>query len=156
MSEAAILRPSALPVTERGGGARTVRLVTAELGSQKLLNGITRFGPGAAIPLHSHNCEESVIILEGDAVFEIDGVAHELTQYDTTWIPPNVPHRFRNTSQTAPLAIFWTYADTAATRTMAATGETHSIASEHANDRHTNDRRAGQAPTREKPAGDRP
>lgn len=132
MSNAAILRPDQLPVTERGGGARTVRLVTAELGSQKLLNGITRFGPGASIPLHSHNCEESVIILEGDAVFEINGVTHELKTHDTTWIPPDVPHRFRNASDSAPLAIFWTYADVAATRTMAATGETRSIASEHA------------------------
>lgn len=132
MSAPAILRPDELPVTERGGGARTVRLVTAELGSQKFLNGITRFQPGAAIPMHSHNCEESVIILEGDAVFEINGVTYELTQHDTTWIPPDVPHRFRNASETAPLAIFWTYADTAANRTMTATGETRSIASEHA------------------------
>lgn len=127
----AILRPHELPVTERGGGARTVRLVTAEIGSQKLLNGITRFGPGAAIPLHSHNCEESVIILEGDAVFEIDGITHELSQHDTTWIPPDVPHRFRNASDSAPLAIFWTYADVEATRTLSASGETRSIASEH-------------------------
>lgn len=135
MSRPAILRPSVLPVTERGGGARTVRLVTADIGSQRLLNGITRFGPGASIPLHSHNCEESVIILEGNAVFEIDGVTHELTRHDTTWIPPDVPHRFRNASDSAPLAIFWTYADIAATRTMAATGETRSIASEHAGEK---------------------
>lgn len=130
-SAPAILRPNELPVTERGGGARTVRLVTAEIGSQKLLNGITRFGPGAAIPLHSHNCEESVIILEGDAVFEIDGVTYSLSQHDTTWIPPDVPHRFRNASDSAPLAIFWTYADVEATRTLSASGETRSIASEH-------------------------
>jgi len=141
MSRAAILRPDTLPVTERGGGARTVRLVTAEIGSQKLLNGITRFEPGASIPLHSHNCEESVIILEGDAVFEIDGVTHALTRHDTTWIPPEVPHRFRNASDHAPLAIFWTYADIAATRTMAATDETRSIASEHAKDPHPGERR---------------
>src|SRR5687767_11389504 len=106
----AVLRPDQLPVTERGGGARTVQLVTAALGSKELLNGITSFQPGAAIPLHSHNCEESVIVLEGSAVFEIDGVEHELHRYDTTWIPPDVPHRFRNSSATEPLRIFWTYA----------------------------------------------
>ena len=127
----AVLRPDQLPVTERGGGARTVPLVTAALGSKEMLNGITSFQPGAAIPLHSHNCEESVIILEGSAVFELDGVEHELKRYDTTWIPPNVPHRFRNASDQDPVRIFWTYASVDATRTMIATGETRSIASEH-------------------------
>lgn len=129
---AAVLRPSELPATERGGGARTVPLVTVARGSQKILNGITSFGPGAAIPLHSHNCEESVIVLEGRAMFEIDGVHHELGRYDTTWIPPDVPHRFINPSETDGLKIFWTYAAPDATRTLVATGETHSIASEHA------------------------
>jgi quercetin dioxygenase-like cupin family protein len=127
----AVLRPDELPVTERGGGARTVPLVTAALGSREMLNGITSFQPGAAIPLHSHNCEESVIILEGSAVFELDGVDHELKRYDTTWIPPGVPHRFRNASDKEPLRIFWTYASVDATRTLIVTGETRSIASEH-------------------------
>ena len=130
-SAPAVLRPDELPVTERGGGARTVRLVTAELGSEKILNGITRFQPGAAIPLHSHNCEESVVILEGSAVFELDGVEHSLGRHDTTWIPPNVPHRFRNASDKDALRIFWTYASIDADRTITATGETRSIASEH-------------------------
>ena len=132
----AVLRPDQLPVTERGGGARTVPLVTAALGSKEMLNGITSFQPGAAIPLHSHNCEESVIILEGSAVFELDVVEHELKRYDTTWIPPNVPHRFRNASDQDPLRIFWTYASVEATRTMIATGETRSIASEHKGSAH--------------------
>ncbi len=128
---AAILRPNELPATERGGGARTVPLVTAARGSERFLNGITSFGPNAAIPMHSHNCEESVIVLEGSALFEIDGAEHALAQYDTTFIPPDVPHRFRNPSATEGLKIFWTYAAIDATRTMAETGQTHSIASEH-------------------------
>jgi putative monooxygenase len=132
----AVLRPDQLPVTERGGGARTVPLVTAALGSKEMLNGITSFQPGAAIPLHSHNCEESVIILEGSAVFELDGVEHELKRDDTTWIPPNVPHRFRNVSEQEPLRIFWTYASVDATRTLIATGETRSVASEHKGSAH--------------------
>jgi putative monooxygenase len=127
----AVMRPDELPVTERGGGARTVPLVTAALGSEKILNGITSFQPGAAIPLHAHNCEESVIVLEGSAVFELDGVEHELSRHDTTWIPAGVPHRFRNASDTEPLRIFWTYASIEATRTLIATGETRSVASEH-------------------------
>jgi quercetin dioxygenase-like cupin family protein len=127
----AILPVAELPVTERGGGARTIRMVTKELGSDRFLNGITSFKPGAAIPLHSHNCEESVIILEGSALFELDGVEHPMGRHDATWIPANVPHRFRNASDAEELKIFWTYGSVDATRTLMATGETRSIASEH-------------------------
>jgi putative monooxygenase len=128
----AILRIADIPVTERGGGARTIPLVTKALGTTQMLNGITMFGPGAEIPLHCHNCEESVCVIEGEAVFEIDGVETAMTQYDTTWIPPGVPHRFRNPSTAQGLKIFWTYASPDATRTLMATGETRAVSSEHA------------------------
>lgn len=130
MSEPAILRPSALKTNDRGGGARTTPLVTRRCGSTSLINGITAFDPGAAIGLHMHNCEESVMVIEGEAIAEIDGVEHRLGTNDTTWIPANVPHRFINASG-KPMRIFWTYATIDATRTMIATGETRTIDAEH-------------------------
>jgi quercetin dioxygenase-like cupin family protein len=129
--QAAILRPQERPTNDRGGGARTTPLVTRACGSTSLINGITAFDPGAAIGMHWHNCEESVMVLEGDAIAEIDGVRHPLRAGDTTWIPANVPHRFINASSSAPMRIFWTYASIDATRTMAATGDTRTIDAEH-------------------------
>lgn len=126
----AILKPDELPVNDRGNGARTIPLVTRKCGSTSMINGITAFDPGAAIGLHMHNCEESVMILEGEAIAEIDGVRHPLKAGDTTWIPANVPHRFLNESD-AVMRIFWTYATVDATRTMIATGETQTIDAEH-------------------------
>jgi mannose-6-phosphate isomerase-like protein (cupin superfamily) len=131
-----VLRPSEIPAVERGGGARTTPLVTKATGTTKFLNGITSFGPNAAIPLHCHDCEESVFVIEGSALFEIDGVETALGPHDTTWIPPGVPHRFRNPSTTDGLKIFWTYASPDATRTLMATGETRAIAAEHAGGAH--------------------
>jgi quercetin dioxygenase-like cupin family protein len=128
---AAILRPSNLPCRDRGGGARTVPLVTRKLGATGFINGITIFEPRASIPLHSHNCEESVMILEGHAVLELDGVEHPVGPHDTTFLPANVPHRFRNASSTAPMRMLWTYASVDATRTLIATGATHAIDAEH-------------------------
>jgi quercetin dioxygenase-like cupin family protein len=128
----AVLRPSEIKAAERGGGARTIPLVSKRVGSTSLLNGITSFEPGAAIPLHKHNCEESVMILEGNAIAEIDGVEHALGPLDTTWLPADVPHRFRNASDSEPMRIFWTYASVEATRTLIATGETRPISAEHA------------------------
>lgn len=125
-----VMRPRDIKPHERGGGARTTPLVTRGIGSTSLLNGITEFAPGAAIPLHTHNCEESVLVLAGDAIAELDGVRHHMAATDTTWVPANVPHRFINASETEPMRIFWTYASIDATRTLVATGETRSVDSE--------------------------
>ena len=131
-SGAAILRPDQLKSHDRGNGARTTPLVTTALGARSFINGITKFGGGVAIPFHSHNCEESVMLLEGDAYLDIDGEEHVLKPFDTTWIPPNVPHRFRNISATQPMKILWIYASVDATRTLMDSGETHRVSAEHA------------------------
>ncbi|UWU25563.1 cupin domain-containing protein (plasmid) [Rhizobium sp. CB3060] len=131
MAEAVILRPKEMKTNDRGGGAKTTPLVTRKCGSTSMINGITAFDPGASIGLHKHNCEESVMVLDGDAIAEINGVQHRLAANDTTWIPANVPHRFINASDSQPMRIFWIYASIDATRTMLVTGEERPIDAEH-------------------------
>jgi 3-isopropylmalate dehydrogenase len=126
-----VLRPGELTAFSRGGGARTVPLVTRARGATVFLSGQTLFEGGAEIPLHVHNCPESVVVLEGDAVAEIDGREHALTTFDTTYVDAGVPHRFRNASDTAPMRILWTYASVDATRTLVATGATTRVDAEH-------------------------
>jgi quercetin dioxygenase-like cupin family protein len=133
--EAAIIRPAEQEVADRGGGARTIPLVTPRTGARQLINGITMIAPGAAIPEHYHDCEESVIVLDGSAIAVIGGVEHAVGPGDTSWIPPNLPHFFRNPSETETLRIFWTYASITATRTLVSTGQTRPVAAEHAPDR---------------------
>ena len=130
--EPRVLRPSEIKSHDRGGGARTTPLVSPAIGAQGFINGITEFGPGAAIPFHSHNCEESVVLMSGRAMLDIDGQEHELQPHDVTFIPPGVSHRFRNLSKTEPMKILWIYASTRATRTLTETGETRPVAAEHA------------------------
>ncbi len=127
-----VLKPDQIKSHDRGGGARTIPLVSPSIGATGFINGITEFGPGAAIPFHSHNCEESVMLLSGDAWLDIESEVHELKPLDTTFIPPNVPHRFRNRSQTEPMKILWIYASAQATRTLVETGETRFVSAEHA------------------------
>jgi putative monooxygenase len=125
-----LLRPSDLPVTDRGGGNQTIPLVSRRVGSRQMINGITVIAPGQAIALHTHNCEESVCVIEGSGLVEIAGVDHAVDTFDTTWLPADTPHRFKNLSGPGPLKIFWIYASVDATRTLVATGETRSIDSE--------------------------
>lgn len=63
------------------------------------------------------------MVIDGEAIAEINGVQHLLQANDTTWIPANLPHRFINASD-KPMRIFWTYATIDATRTMVASGAT--------------------------------
>ena len=126
-----VLRPSNIPARQRGGGAKTIPLVTRRTGSTSFINGITIFEPGAAIQMHKHNCEESVLMLEGTAVAEINGVEYPVHAGDITFIPAGMPHRFRNTSTTERMRILWTYASVNATRTLIETGDTRSIDEEH-------------------------
>jgi len=128
---AVILRPAEIAARDRGGGASTIPLVSRSVGAQVFLNGITRFKPGAAIAEHVHNCDESVVILEGNAVVHIDGVAHEVTVGDTSFVPAGIPHYFENASSAEEMHIFWTYSSIDATRTIVATGVTTRVDEEH-------------------------
>ncbi|WP_234434185.1 cupin domain-containing protein [Streptomyces sp. NRRL F-5126] len=126
-----VLLPDELPAKDRGSGARTVPLATAARGATAFLNGITAFEPGAAIGHHLHNVVESVIVVEGAAVVDIDGERTRLRTFDTTLVPANVPHHFENASDHEPMKIFWTYASPHATRTLLETGEHGRIDAEH-------------------------
>lgn len=128
----AVLRPAEIGSHDRGGGAATIPLVGPRIGAQGFINGITTFGPGARIPFHSHNCEESVVLLEGEAMLDIEGrEPQHLQPLDTTWLPAGLSHRFRNLSDTQPMKILWIYARLDATRTLTETGATRFVSAEH-------------------------
>lgn len=131
ISGAWLLHPADIEPHARGGGARTTPLVTAGMGASAFITGYTEFAGGAQIPFHFHNCEESVLLVAGHAIFDIDGEAFDLQPQDVTFISAGVPHRFRNASATETMKIMWIYGSPDATRTLVETGETRPIAAEH-------------------------
>ena len=119
-----IFRPQELPSIDRGNGAKTTPLVTAKAGAKDFLNGMTVFEPGAQIAHHSHNVAESVMVIKGTAVVNVNGEEHLLNTFDTTFVPADIPHHFKNASATEEMRIFWTYGSIDATRTIIETGVT--------------------------------
>ena len=120
---ARVLRPAELPTINRAKGVVTQPLVMAERGSADLTMGISTFQPGAVIPLHTHNVEEAITILEGEAVAILAGQESVCRPYDTTFVPPGTPHHFRNDSG-REMKFLWTYGGTHVTRTYLETGQT--------------------------------
>jgi quercetin dioxygenase-like cupin family protein len=126
-----VMRPDERPRVEREGGPWTIYLTGRDVGSESIMNGITAFPPGTAIPLHSHDCDESVMIIEGSAVFEDASGQHQLETGDTTFVPAGAVHRFANPHGSL-MRILWIYASVDATRTIAATGVTKPVAQDGA------------------------
>lgn len=129
--KAKILRPSEIPAVARGGGVKTIPLLTKKTGATSFMNGMTIFPANGSVPLHKHNCDESVLVVEGNAVAQIGGREHQLARGDVTFIPEGVHHRFSNSSSSDEMKILWTYASVDADRTIIATGETRRIDDEH-------------------------
>jgi quercetin dioxygenase-like cupin family protein len=124
MEESTILKADDIATINRGGGIATTPLVVHhKVPNARFTTGMTVFPPGEGAPMHSHNCDEQVTLLEGAGECEIDGVVTQLSQYDTTYVPADIPHRFTNTG-TGPMRILWIYSTDRVTRTFSATGET--------------------------------
>ena len=97
-------------------GVEALDFARGEIGARSLLTGVATIDPGAGLVLHTHDCEESVTVIEGAATCEIDGELYQLRPYETSFVPPGVAHRFFNQSD-RPVKILYVYPSTRVART---------------------------------------
>jgi mannose-6-phosphate isomerase-like protein (cupin superfamily) len=123
MSDVTIIKVDKVRRIERGSGIVTVPLVTKHSSSNaKFTTGMSTYPVGQGAPMHWHNCDEQVTLLDGTGEVEVGGTVTQLKRLDSTYIPADRPHCFRNTGN-APMTILWIYSSSEVTRTFVSTGE---------------------------------
>jgi len=77
-------------------------------GYNNLVIGITETYPGGAPPMHTHQGEESHVLLEGDILYALGDTLFTITAPYIINIPPMVPHAFKNIGdKTANLVVIF-------------------------------------------------
>jgi quercetin dioxygenase-like cupin family protein len=104
-----IVRYKSESVYELSKGAFFLDLFARRFGAQGICGGHGRFLPGASLPCHIHDFDESITIVKGTAVCLVQGRRYELSDNDTAFVPKGLPHRFLNLSD-AEMAMVWVYA----------------------------------------------
>ena len=92
-------------------------LFAGRFGSVGICGGYGRFQPEASLPCHIHKFDESITIVEGEAVCLVQGKRYRLSGCDTAFVPEGRPHRFLNHSD-SPMAMIWVYAGTEPERSL--------------------------------------
>ena len=62
-----IIKAAAVPRLSRGGGVETIPLITRRSAEEenRITTGISTYPVGTGAPLHLHNCDEHVTLLDG-------------------------------------------------------------------------------------------
>ena len=100
-----------------GGGTEFHDLFARRFGAEGICGGWARFNPGSSLPCHFHEYDESITIVEGRAICEVEGRRYELSGCDTALVPKGRRHRFLNLSA-EPMAMIWVYAGDEPSRTV--------------------------------------
>lgn len=102
---------------ELAEGTEFFDLFAGRFGSVGICGGYGRFQPGTSLPCHIHDYDESITIVEGEAICEVAGKRYKLSGCDTAFVPQGKPHRFLNESQ-KPMAMIWVYAGSEPSRSI--------------------------------------
>lgn len=104
-----VMRFATAPEYELGRGALFRDLFQSGNGFHGICGGYGEFGATGELPCHTHDFDESITIIRGQAICQVAGVEYSLSDCATALVPRGRPHRFKNPSH-EPMAMIWVYA----------------------------------------------
>ena len=97
-----------MPTINPGPGEYVHVMEGQRHGYQNLTIGITETFPGGAPPMHTHEGEESHVLLEGEILYALGDTLFTIEGPYMVNIPPMVPHAFKNIGEeTANLVVIF-------------------------------------------------
>ena len=112
-----IVRFNKAEIYELSPGAEFRDLFAGRFGAVGICGGYGRFQPESSLPCHIHEYDESITIVEGEAICLVQGNRYSLSGCDTAVVPKGRSHRFLNLS-TSAMAMIWVYAGSEPERTL--------------------------------------
>jgi quercetin dioxygenase-like cupin family protein len=83
---------------------------SAECGSTAMSTGTATFAPGERLLCHTHDVSEAATVLEGQALFSVEGRIYLLSPLDCIHVPAGVAHEPVNASKEASLVMLSAFA----------------------------------------------
>jgi quercetin dioxygenase-like cupin family protein len=133
-SPEAVRRFETIERYELAEGAIFCDLFAKRFGAIGICGGYGRFQPGSSLPCHVHKFDESITIVTGEALCQVQGHEYKLSGYDTAFVPEGHAHRFFNASD-KPMAMVWVYAGDEPDRTLVDAGYCSGVIPFSVNDR---------------------
>jgi len=94
-----IVRRDDRPVLVRGPGLATLqRLVDRAGGSNAVTVLVNTFASGEAVPAHTHEVEEVLLVTVGECIVTVDGRPEAARSGDAVIIPPGTSHAISHSS----------------------------------------------------------
>jgi quercetin dioxygenase-like cupin family protein len=84
--------------------------------AKNLTTGVVRFSPGVKLAYHTHPTTESITLLEGNVIVDVEGRRYRLNRFDNVAIPPGVPHGVENMSEDSEALLHVTFPTDAPSR----------------------------------------
>jgi quercetin dioxygenase-like cupin family protein len=90
------------------------------LGAQGFSTGLARLKPGAQLPCHTHECGESITVLQGRCSIAVEGRTYRLVAYDSIHVPAAVAHEMKSLEASRDVLAHVAFSSATVTRKLVA------------------------------------
>jgi quercetin dioxygenase-like cupin family protein len=100
------------------GGVQIRTFVSSACGATAFSTCLAIFEPGGRLTLHQHPVSEALTVVEGEALFEVEGRTYRMAPLDCAHVPAGTPHAVSNLSRDRELIVHTAFASAQPTREL--------------------------------------